>query len=60
MQAEAKKMDAQLNELLMGLPNLPFDDTPDGEDEDDNVEIHRWGTPGSFDFTPKEHFEIAV
>ncbi|WP_306115177.1 MULTISPECIES: serine--tRNA ligase [unclassified Roseovarius] len=58
MQAEAKKMDAQLNELLMGLPNLPFDDTPDGEDEDDNVEIHRWGTPGSFDFKPKEHYEL--
>ena len=58
MQAEAKVLDTQLTELLMGLPNLPFDDTPDGEDENDNVEIHRWGTPPSFDFTPKEHFEI--
>jgi seryl-tRNA synthetase len=27
----------------MGLPNLPYDDVPDGADEDDNVEIHRWG-----------------
>ena len=58
MQAEAKKFDEQLTELLMGLPNLPYDDTPDGADEDDNVEIHRWGEPASFDFTPKEHFEL--
>ena len=47
MQTRAKELDAQLNELLMGLPNLPYDDTPEGADEDDNVEIHRWGTPGS-------------
>ncbi|MEL7126271.1 MAG: serine--tRNA ligase, partial [Pseudomonadota bacterium] len=35
------------------------DDVPDGADEADNVEVGRWGTPRSFDFTPKEHFEIA-
>ncbi|MEO3413886.1 serine--tRNA ligase [Roseovarius sp. CAU 1744] len=58
MQAEAKKLDGQLTELLMGLPNLAYDDTPDGADEDDNVEIHRWGTPRTFDFTPKEHYDI--
>ena len=58
MQAEAKKFDEQLTELLMGLPNLPYDDTPDGADEDDNVEIHRWGEPQKFDFTPKEHFDL--
>ena len=59
MQTEAKRLDAQLNDLLMGLPNLPFDTVPDGEDEDDNVEIARWGTPRDFDFDPVEHFEIA-
>ena len=58
MQAEAKKFDEQLAELLMGLPNLPFADTPDGADEADNVEIHRWGTPRTLDFAPKEHYEI--
>ena len=58
MQAEAKDLDARLGDLLMGIPNLPLDDVPMGEDEDDNVEIHRWGTPKSFDFTPKEHFEL--
>ncbi len=58
MQAESKELDQQLTDLLMGLPNLPHDDVPEGADEEDNVEIHRWGTPKAFDFTPKEHFEI--
>src|SRR6056297_368227 len=58
MQAEAKAMDQQLTDLLMGLPNLALDDVPDGADEDDNVELRRWGTPRVFDFDPKEHFEI--
>ncbi len=59
MQAEAKELDQQLADLLMRLPNLPMDDVPEGEDEKDNVEIHRWGTPADLDFAPKEHFEIA-
>jgi seryl-tRNA synthetase len=59
MQARAKDLDDTLQTLLMGLPNLPFDDVPDGSDEADNVEVHRWGTPREFDFQPKEHYEIA-
>lgn len=55
---EAKDEDARLNEMLMGLPNIMAEDVPEGADEDDNVEIHRWGTPATFDFTPKEHYEI--
>ena len=59
MQTRAKELDEQLTEMLIGLPNLPFDDVPEGADEDENVEVHRWGTPREFDFQPKEHFEIA-
>ncbi|MCZ4354054.1 serine--tRNA ligase [Roseovarius aestuarii] len=59
MQAEAKTLDADLQELLLGIPNLPFDDTPDGADEADNVEMRKWGTPAQFDFTPVEHYEIT-
>ncbi|WP_135506366.1 serine--tRNA ligase [Roseovarius aestuariivivens] len=59
MQAEAKQLDQKLTDLLMGLPNLPHDDVPDGADEDDNVELRRVGEPRSFDFTPKEHYELA-
>ena len=43
----------------MRIPNLPLDEVPSGRDETDNVEIRRWGNPRNFDFTPKEHFEIA-
>ena len=49
----------RLRDLLMRLPNLPLDEVPDGADENDNVEIRRWGNPRNFDFTPVEHFEIA-
>ena len=58
MQAEAKALDTQLDEMLLSLPNLPFDDTPEGADEADNVELRRWGTPATFDFTPKEHYDL--
>ncbi|MBU2941826.1 serine--tRNA ligase [Shimia thalassica] len=58
MQNEAKALDQKLNDTLMGIPNLPFEDTPEGADEDDNVEVHRWGTPGEYAFAPKEHFEL--
>ena len=59
LEEEAKAQDARLNDLLMTLPNIPHDDVPDGNDEEDNVEINRWGTPPVFDFEPKEHFELA-
>ena len=55
----AKDADAKLDDILIGLPNLPYDDIPDGADESDNVEINRQGSPRNFSFTPVEHFEIA-
>ena len=57
---QAKVKDEALTDMLMDIDNLPYDDTPDGADEADNVEIHRWGTPASFDFAPKEHFELPA
>lgn len=56
---EAAIEDGRLRDLLLGIPNLPLADVPDGTDENGNVEIRRWGTPRAFDFTPLEHFEIA-
>ncbi len=58
LEDEAKAEDQRLRDLLMGLDNIPYDDVPDGADEDDNLEIHRWGTLPDFDFQPVEHFEI--
>ena len=59
MQAEAKELDAKLTDMLARIPNSPAEDVPDGADEDDNVEVKRWGDVPAFDFDPKEHFEIA-
>lgn len=59
LQDEAKAEDARLTALLAEIPNLPYDDVPDGADEGDNVEVARWGTPRDFGFAPKEHFDIA-
>ena len=56
---EERRLTADLNALLSGLPNLPADDVPEGEDEAGNVEILRWGSPRSFDFTPREHADIG-
>lgn len=60
MTEEAKEKDAGLTDLLLGIPNLPYDDVPDGADEADNVEIRRWGTPRNFAFDPVEHYEIPA
>jgi len=58
LEAAAKELDAALQNELASLPNCPMDDIPDGSDEDDNVQIHMWGEPRSFNFAPKEHFEV--
>ncbi|AII87369.1 MULTISPECIES: serine--tRNA ligase [Planktomarina] len=57
---QAKVKDEALTDVLMGIDNLPYDDTPHGADEADNVEIRRWGTPATFEFAPKEHFELPA
>ncbi|GHE02699.1 seryl-tRNA synthetase [Defluviimonas sp. 20V17] len=59
LQEEAAAEDAKLRDLLMGLPNPPLAEVPDGADEAGNVELRRWGSPRDFGFSPKEHFEIA-
>ncbi|MEM6890230.1 MAG: serine--tRNA ligase [Pseudomonadota bacterium] len=59
MQAAAKALDAQLQDMLARIANIPADDVPDGADEDDNLEVRRWGALPNFDFAPKEHYEIA-
>ncbi|MGD1882346.1 MAG: serine--tRNA ligase [Paracoccaceae bacterium] len=58
MQDEAKALDAELTDMLARIANVPAEDVPDGADEDDNVEVNRWGNPRNFDFDPKEHYEI--
>ena len=49
----------ELQQIYMEIPNLLHESVPDGRDENDNVEIRRWGTPREFDFTPKDHVDVG-
>ncbi len=60
LEEQAKAKDAELQAMLLELPNTVADDVPDGADESDNEEIRKWGTLPAFDFAPKEHFELAA
>jgi len=51
---------SELEDLLLGLPNLIDDSVPDGTDESDNVEIRRRGDPREFDFEPRDHVELDL
>ena len=58
-EAEAAALDAELTHRLEVLPNLPFDDVPDGTDETGNVEIRRVGSQRNFGFPPKDHVALG-
>ena len=58
LEDSAKEIDTKLTNLLLTIPNTPYDDVPDGLDENDNVEIHKWGTPQQYEFDALEHYEI--
>lgn len=59
----AKSALADINEkldyILLGVPNLPNADVPEGVDEEDNVEVRRWGNIPEFDFDPQDHIELG-
>lgn len=56
---ELKEINEQLFNIEAGIPNMPHSDVPVGEDEEDNVEVRRWGEAPNFDFEPKAHYEIG-
>jgi seryl-tRNA synthetase len=49
----------QMDAIVAAVPNLPHESVPVGKDETANVEIKRWGTPRSFDFTVKDHVDVG-
>lgn len=59
LDSETESLNQQLNDMLIVLPNIPLDDVPYGESEDDNIEVKKHGIPTPFDFTPKEHWELG-
>lgn len=61
---DAKKVEldaiqSQLDAITQSVPNLPDDSVPDGKDENDNVEVSRWGTPKEYDFDVKDHVDLG-
>lgn len=58
-EAEQDKVEGELRELLLTIPNFPADDAPDGASEEFNVEVRRHGTPPSFSFEPKDHVDLG-
>ena len=57
--ADLKVLQDELNNLLAGMPNIPDDDVPEGEDESDNVEVRKWGQITDFDFEVKDHVTLG-
>lgn len=63
LKARAERLEviqSELGALLMSVPNLPHDSVPLGSDETANVEVRRWGTPKTFDFTPRDHVDLGA
>ncbi|BAZ94355.1 seryl-tRNA synthetase [Thiohalobacter thiocyanaticus] len=58
--ARLETLQGELNEVLMAIPNLPHDSVPDGDSEDDNIEVRRWGEPRQFDFEPRDHVDVGT
>ncbi|AEV66771.1 serine--tRNA ligase [Acetivibrio clariflavus] len=56
---QVREIDEELNKLLLTIPNIPNSTVPDGDSDEDNVEIRRWGEPRKFDFEQKAHWEIG-
>ena len=57
---QLRALQAELGDFLQGIPNVPDDDVPEGESEEDNVEIRRWGEPPQFAFEPKDHVDLGA
>ena len=58
-EAVERDIDQRLNAALAVIPNIPLADVPDGADETGNMEVRRWGTPPSFAYEPRQHFDIG-
>jgi len=59
LEAELAAAEAQIEEVLLGIPNVPHETVPDGQTEDKNVVMRTWGDKPSFAFEPKPHWELG-
>jgi seryl-tRNA synthetase len=56
---EHRELEAELQDVLLGIPNLPSDDLPDGASDDDAEQVRTWGEPRQLDFAPLDHVELG-
>jgi seryl-tRNA synthetase len=59
-EAQLEAIQAQLNDILMGMPNIPHESVPIGRSEEDNIEVRSWGTPPTFQFFHKDHVDLGA
>ncbi|GAA5074570.1 serine--tRNA ligase [Lysobacter panacisoli] len=59
-EARLEVIRGEIEAIALTIPNLPHESVPQGNDENDNVEQHRWGTPRTFDFPVKDHVELGA
>lgn len=59
-EAELKGVQVKLDDLMNSVPNIPHDSVPEGDDEDDNVEVATWGEPARFSFDVKDHVDVGA
>ncbi|MCS0351911.1 serine--tRNA ligase [Vibrio ordalii] len=57
--AQLNDIQAQLDAITMSVPNVPDESVPDGKDENDNVEVSRWGEPKTYDFELRDHVDLG-
>ncbi len=59
LEKAAEEYDSRMNEVLVGIPNVPHESVPVGNSAEHNIEVRRWGSPPNFDFAPKPHWELG-
>ncbi|EMT6575500.1 MULTISPECIES: serine--tRNA ligase [Providencia] len=57
--AELEKLQQEIRDIALSIPNIPDDQVPDGKDDSDNVEVARWGEPREYDFEVKDHVSLG-
>ena len=60
VQDDLSSAQSELQKVVLGIPNIPAPDVPEGNDEEDNREERRWGTPREFEFEPKDHVDLGT
>lgn len=59
LDVKVRETEEELNKMMLTIPNIPSDDVPDGDTDEDNVEIRKFGEPKNFGFEPKAHWDLG-